>query len=174
MKKASVFSHSYLSTCRSSCDRDHVASCDGFMTSSQWLTLSDLGRRFGLSAKHCGHALDHQGWRDCNGHPTQAAITAGAAQRHNTHHHSPSNRWNADICATLISSHGHHPINRSEQVAQWVTLLEAMEEGSASVSTSPGQMAEDLPLDLIEEVNLQLSHRGCRFQVQRFEESTSL
>jgi hypothetical protein len=49
-----------------------------------------------------------------------------------------------------------------------------MEEGSASVSTSPGQMAEDLPLDLIEEVNLQLSHRGCRFQVQRFEESTSL
>ena len=144
------------------------------MTNSQWLTLSDLGRRFGLSATHCGRALDHEGWRDGNGHPTQTAISAGAAQRHNNHHHSPSNRWNAEICATVISSRCHPAINRSEQVAQWVTLLEAMEEGSASVSTSPGQMAEDLPTDLIEEVNLQLSHRGCRFQVQRFEESTSL
>ncbi|ABI46376.1 hypothetical protein [Synechococcus sp. CC9311] len=144
------------------------------MTSSQWLTLSNLGHRFGLSAKHCGHALDHQGWRDRNGHPTETAITAGAAQRHNNHHHSPSNRWNADICSTIISPHGHHPINRSEQIAQWVTLLEAMEEGSASVSTSLEQMAEDLPLDLIEEVNLELSNRGCRFQVQRLEESSSL
>lgn len=73
----------------------------------------------------------------------------------------------------MLSKHGNRPIHRSEQISQWVTLLEAMEEGSASVSTSPDQMAEDLPFDLIEEVNHQLSHRGCRFQVQRFEESTS-
>ena len=143
------------------------------MTTSQWLTLSDLGRSFGLSARHCGHALDHEGWRDSNGHPTPEAIAAGAAQLHNNHHHRPSNRWNVDICSTVICPHGNHPINRSEQVAQWVTLLEAMEEGSASVSTSPEQMAEDLPLDLIEEVNLQLSDRGCRFQVQRFVESST-
>ena len=143
------------------------------MTSSQWLTLSDLGRRFGLSAKHCGLALDHQGWRDRNGQPTQTAITAGAAQSYNNHHHRSSNRWNADICCTVISRE-NHSINRGEHVEQWVTLLEAMEEGSASISTSPSQMAKDLPLDLIEEVNLQLSQRGCRFQVQRFEESPSL
>ena len=128
------------------------------MTTTQWLTLSDLGRRFGLSARHCGHALDHEGWLDSNGHPTPEAIAAGAAQLHNNHHHRPSNRWNVDICSTVICPHGNHPINRSEQVAQWVTLLEAMEE--------------DLPLDLIEEVNLQLSNRGCRFQVQRFVESS--
>ena len=39
---------------------------------------------------------------------------------------------------------------------------------------STDQMAEDLPIDLIEEVNHQLSHRGCRFQVQRLEENSSL
>ena len=100
-------------------------------------------------------------------------MTAGAAQRHNNHRHSPSNRWNAEICAAVLSSHGQRPIKRSEQVSQWVTLLEAMEEGSASISMSTEQMAEDLPIDLIDDVNLQLSHRGCRFQVQRLEESSS-
>ena len=144
------------------------------MTTSQWLTLSDLGRRFGLSARHCGHALGHEGWRDRNGHPTQAAITAGAAQRHNHLHHSPSNRWSLEVCAAILSSHGKSPIHRIEQISQWVTLLEAMEEGSASLSTSTDQMAEDLPLDLIEDVNHQLSHRGCRYQVHRLEESNSL
>ena len=144
------------------------------MTTSQWLSLSDLGRRFGLSARHCGRVLNHEGWRDRSGHPTQAAITAGAAQQHNNHHHSPSNRWKADICAAVLSTHDQRPIKRSEQVSQWVTLLEAMEEDSASISMSTDQMAEDLPIDLIEEVNHQLSHRGCRFQVQRFEESSSL
>ena len=144
------------------------------MTTSQWLTLSDLGHRFGLSARHCGRVLDREGWRDHSGHPTQAAIAAGAAQQHNSHHHIPSNRWNAEICATVLSSHGQRPIKRSEQVSQWVTLLEAMEEGSASISMSTEQMAEDLPNDLIDDVNHQLSHRGCRFQVQRLEENSSL
>ncbi len=144
------------------------------MTTSQWLTLSDLGRRFGLSARHCGHALDHEGWRDRNGQPTEAAITAGAAQRHNHHHHRPSNRWSLEVCTAILSSHVKSPIHRSEQISQWATLLEAMEEGSASLSTSTDQMAEDLPLDLIEDVNHQLSHRGCRYQVHRLEESNSL
>ena len=144
------------------------------MTTTQWLSLSDLGRRFGLSARHCGRVLSHEGWSDRSGHPTQAAMTAGAAQQHNNHHHSPSNRWNADICAAVLSTHGQRPIKRSEQVSQWATLLEAMEEGSASISTSTDQMAEDLPIDLIEEVNLQLNHRGCRFQVQRLQEISSL
>ena len=143
------------------------------MTTSQWLTLSGLRHRFGLSARHCGRVLDHEGWRDHSGHPTQAAMTAGAAQQHNSHHHIPSNRWNVDICAAVLSSHGQRPIKRSERVSQWVTLLKAKEEGSASISTSTDQMAEDLPMNLIEEVNLQLSHRGCRFQVQRLEESSS-
>ena len=74
----------------------------------------------------------------------------------------------------VLSTHGQRPIKRSEQVSQWATLLEAMEEGSASISTSTDQMAEDLPIDLIEEVNLQLNHRGCRFQVQRLQEISSL
>ena len=144
------------------------------MTTSQWLTLSYLGSRFGLSARHCGHALDHEGWRDRNGQPTQAAITAGAAQSHNHHHHRPSNRWSLEVCAAILSGHGKSPIHRSEQISQWVTLLEAMEEGSASISMSTEQMAEDLPIDLIEGVNHQLSHRGCRFQVQHLEGSSSL
>ena len=93
------------------------------MTTSQWLTLSDLGHRFGLSARHCGRVLDHEGWRDRSGHPTQAAIAAGAAQQHNSRYHIPSNRWNAEICATVLSSHGQRPLKRSERVSQWVTLL---------------------------------------------------
>ncbi|MEJ6658070.1 MAG: hypothetical protein QNK79_02160 [Synechococcus sp. ArSW.bin.68] len=84
-----------------------------------------------------------------------------------------SNRWNADICASVLSTHGHRPIERSEQISQWVRLPEAIEEGSASISMSTDQMAEDLPMDLIEGVNLQLSHQGCRFQVQRLQKISS-
>ena len=128
------------------------------MTSSQWLTLSDLGRRFGLSAKHCGHALDHQGWRDCNGHPTQAAITAGAAQRHNTHHHSPSNRWNADICATVISSHGHHPIH----LQQVGILCLKCKKASSEVCWKTAKMARGGSLGGLIWVKKRLKNRSCR------------
>jgi len=85
----------------------------------------------------------------------------------------PIKSLEAGICASVLSTHGHRPIKRSEQVSQSVRLLEAIEEGSASISMSNDQMAEDLPMDLIEGVNLQLSHQGCRFQVQRLQKISS-
>ena len=50
------------------------------MTNSQlWLSLTDLGRMYGISAIHCGRALNLNGLRDQKGKPTQEAIQAGAA-----------------------------------------------------------------------------------------------
>ncbi len=141
------------------------------MTTSQWLTLSDLGRRFGISTGHCGRALDKQGWRDRRGLPTEAAIVAGAAQQQTAHHLSPASRWNVEVCASVLSNQGYRPLSRSEHVSQWVSLLEAMEQGSDSISTSADQMAEELPTDLVEDVNHQLMNRGCRFQVSRLEKT---
>ena len=50
---------------------------------------------------------------------------------------------------------------------QWTDLLEAMAAGSPSITTSADQMAEELPSDLVDAVNLQLNRRGCRYQVRR-------
>ena len=41
-----------------------------------WLSLTDLGRIYGISAIHCGRILEQQGWRDRRGRPTQEALEA--------------------------------------------------------------------------------------------------
>ncbi len=56
--------------------------------------------------------------------------------------------------------------NRDRQIEQWAQLLEALEEGSPSVNATAEQMAEDLPKELIKEVNDQLAKRGCEFRVE--------
>ena len=53
----------------------------------------------------------------------------------------------------------------STQVEQWAILLEALQEGSPSINATPEQMAEELPSELIGEVNDQLAQRGCCFRV---------
>ena len=45
---------------------------------TSWLSLTDLGRIYGISAIHCGKTLEHQGWRDRRGRPTQSALDANA------------------------------------------------------------------------------------------------
>ena len=64
----------------------------------------------------------------------------------------------------LLQSQGYKRITRAQHVKQWVALLEALSEGSASITTTPEQMAEELPAELVADVNAQLSSRGCRFQ----------
>ena len=44
-----------------------------------WLSLTDLGRIYGISAIHCGRILEQQGWRDRRGRPTPAALEIEAA-----------------------------------------------------------------------------------------------
>lgn len=72
--------------------------------------------------------------------------------------------WNATTCTSVLKSQGYKRITRAQHVKQWVALLEALSEGSSSITTTPEQMAEDLPAELVQDVNHQLSRRGCRFQ----------
>ena len=64
-----------------------------------------------------------------------------------------------------MTSIQNQTISRTTQVHQWVQLLEALVVGSPSVAVTPEQMAEDLPQELIHEVNDQLALRGCSFRV---------
>ncbi|MEC7382221.1 MAG: hypothetical protein VYE16_04350, partial [Cyanobacteriota bacterium] len=72
---------------------------------------------------------------------------------------------NAKICKGLLEKSGYQPINRTLQVEQWAELLEALEEGSPSINATAEQMAEDLPEELVGDVNDQLAQRGCHFRV---------
>jgi hypothetical protein len=51
------------------------------------------------------------------------------------------------------------------QVQQWTQFLEAMTEGSPSIAATVEQMAEEIPGELVDDVNHQLASRGCSFRV---------
>ena len=132
-----------------------------------WLSLTDLGRIYGISAIHCGRSLEQQGWRDRRGRPTPAALEAGAAMHAGPHGQGRSVLWNRAICGTHLESQGYEPMSRSLLVDQWTQLLEALELGSPSINATADQMAEDMPKELVEDVNDQLAARGCTYRVSR-------
>ena len=134
------------------------------MATPIWLSLTDLGQLFGISSTHCGRALDRIGWRDRHGRPTATAVEAGAANTSGSSVQPRTAVWNSKVCSNLLQSQGYKRITRAQHVKQWVALLEALSEGSASITTTPEQMAEELPAELVADVNAQLSSRGCRFQ----------
>ena len=134
-------------------------------TEPQWLSLTDLGRIYGISAVHCGRLLSEAGLRDANGQPSRHALRSGCAIRgHQPHAHGPT-QWHRSHCQTVFRQAGLEPIQRTTLVQQWAQLLSALTEGSPSISTSAAQMAEDLPGELVEPVNAELRHIGCSFQV---------
>ncbi|KZR68822.1 hypothetical protein PMIT1313_02446 [Prochlorococcus marinus str. MIT 1313] len=133
--------------------------------SPSWLSLTDLGRIYGISAINCGRALQLQGLRDRHGRPTPGALETGAAHKHGPQTPPRTALWNAKICKGLLEKSGYQPINRTLQVEQWAELLEALEEGSPSINATAEQMAEDLPEELVGDVNDQLALRGCHFRV---------
>ena len=137
----------------------------GMALNSPWLSLSDLGRLYGISAVHCGRILEKNGWRDHRGRPTPTALEAGAASSIAPHSQGRSVFWSRSLCTDLLNSNGYTPISRSQQVEQWTQLLEALQLGSPSVCATADQMAEDMPKELIEEVNQQLKLRGCSYRV---------
>ena len=132
-----------------------------------WLSLTDLGRIFGISAVHCGRNLEQLGWRDRRGLPSPEALESGAAKTSGPHGQSQSTLWNREICGGAFEDKGYRPMPHSQQVQQWTYFLEAMAEGSPSINATVEQMAEDIPGDLVEDVNHQLAARGCRFRVPR-------
>ena len=134
-------------------------------TSSSWLSLSDLGRIYGVSAIHCGKTLQEKGWRDKNGRATSTAIEAGAVSSKAERNSKNNPLWNSVICTKVFEESGHKPVNRNLEINQWAKLLEALEIGSPSITITAEQMAEELPKDLIPEVNNQLALRGSTFRV---------
>ena len=56
-------------------------------------------------------------------------------------------------------------MSRSLLVDQWTQLLEALDLGSPSINATADQMAEDMPKELVEDVNDQLAARGCNYRV---------
>ena len=132
-----------------------------------WLSLTDLGRVYGISAVHCGRLLTNAGLRDAAGDPTEKAFHGGCAiQRQKPQGHTPV-RWHREHCHTAFAAAQLQPIQRATLVEQWAELLSAMSEGSPSISTSAAQMAEELPSTLVDAVNAQLRQLGCSFQVMR-------
>ena len=132
---------------------------------SPWLCLAELGRIYGISAFHCGRILENHGWRDRRGRPTPAALEAGAASSVGPHGQGRHVFWSHSLCTELLNSNGYTPISRSLQVEQWTQLLEALQLGSPSISATADQMAEEMPNELMEDVNHQLKVRGCSYRV---------
>ena len=132
---------------------------------SPWLCLAELGRIYGISAFHCGRILENHGWRDRHGRPTPAALEAGAASSVGPHGQGRHVFWSRSLCTELLNSNGYAPISRSLQVEQWTQLLEALQLGSPSISATADQMAEEMPNELVEDVNHQLKVRGCSYRV---------
>ena len=117
--------------------------------------------------------LEQQGWRDRRGRPTPAALEVKAASCAGPHGQGRTVFWSRAICAELLESKGYTPMSRNVQIEQWTQLLEAMQQGSPSITATPDQMAEEMPKDLVDEVNHQLQVRGCSYRVSRHHRQTS-
>ncbi len=131
----------------------------------EWLTLTDLGRLYGISAMHCGRLLHQAGLRDGDGEPTARALQAGCAASPPARRHGQQAFWHRSNCREAFEAAGLVTVQRATLVQQWANLLSALTEGSPSISTSAAQMAEEMPTELVEPVNHQLRELGCSFQV---------
>ena len=134
---------------------------------SPWLTLTDLGRLYGISAMHCGRLLQDAGLRSRDGLPTAKAVQSGCASEQQRKPHGGEPIWHRQHCRQAFEAAGLATVQRASLVQQWAALLSALTEGSPSISTSADQMAEDLPGELVDPVNVELRELGCSFQVQR-------
>ncbi|MDM7951878.1 MAG: hypothetical protein QUV07_01480 [Cyanobium sp. CZS 25K] len=129
-----------------------------------WLTLTELGRRYGVSAVHTGKLLVASGLRRSSGEPTAEALAAGLAMRPQPGHHHAS-LWLHQGCAPHLERLGLVPQAQRTLVSLWADLLSALQHGSPSISVSVEEMADDVPRDLVTPVNRELRQRGCSFRV---------
>jgi len=134
-------------------------------TPQSWVTLTDLGRRYGLSAVSCGRVLSEAGLRDADGLPNERAIREGMAFRRPEANANRSSLWHAERCASLFNGLGVRPLDDTRLVQQWAELLAALAEGSEAISTTPDQMAEDLPGHLVPAVNDRLQLLGVTYRL---------
>lgn len=135
-------------------------------SSPEWLTLTEIGRVYGISAVHIGKLLQSAGIRQLDGRPSPEALRTGLAHRR---HSSPSGQtlWNREGCAPYLEQQGLQPRRQRHLVDLWADLLSALQQGSSSVAVSLDDMAEEIPADLVAPVNRKLREQGCSFQVHR-------
>lgn len=136
-------------------------------TATPWISLNELAELFGISTMHLGRVLDHQGWRDRRGQPTPAALEANAARNHGPGGHFRHSQWNRSVCGSVLTAQGYKARSRRQQVRQWAQFLEAMADGSPSINATADQMAEDVPQELVTDVNDQLAERGSQYRIAR-------
>ena len=92
-----------------------------------WLTLTDLGRRFGLSAVSCGRMLSTAGMRDDDGMPSDVALDGGYAYRRPDQNANRSVLWHEERCTELLQR-----VFRNHQVAVR-SVVEAERHAQCSV-----------------------------------------
>lgn len=75
-------------------------------------------------------------------------------------------------CKAMVKlSSSKHPPGRASgskparQVSLWADLLDDLDHGEPSISTTASEMAEDVPTHLRGAVNTELERRGCRFRI---------
>lgn len=133
--------------------------------SADWLSLTDLGRVYGISAVHTGKLLQAAGLRLSDGDPSPRALAEGLAQRqHSGQHHQAL--WHRQGCAPHLERQGYIPQKQRSLVGLWADLLAALQQGSPDVAVSAEEMAGEIPGELVQPVNLELQARGCSFQVR--------
>lgn len=144
--------------------RSGSRSATGTPLSGDWLSLTDLGRVYGISAVHTGKLLQAAGLRLSDGDPSPRALADGLAQRqHSGQHHQAL--WHRQLCAPHLERQGYIPQKQRSLVGLWADLLAALQQGSPDIAVSAEEMAGEIPGDLVLPVNLELRARGCSFQV---------
>jgi hypothetical protein len=131
-----------------------------------WLSLTDLGRLHGISAVQCGRLLQQAGVRQGDGAPSRHALRCGLARRPASGRRLGGAVWHRRGCGEVLESHGLEPTAQRRMVEQWVDLLEALINAEGAISTTPQDMACELPQDLLGAVNARLRERGCDLQLQ--------
>lgn len=134
-------------------------------SAATWVSLTALGRLYGISAVHCGRLLHDAGLRQLNGNATHKALEQGLAYQSQPARPSHGPLWAPQGCGPVFEALGLRPMASHTLVEQWVTLLSALDEGSPSISTTAAEMATELPSDLVAPVNEGLRALGCAFQV---------
>ncbi len=131
-----------------------------------WLTLTELGRLYGLSAVTIGKVLQASGLRQLDGRPSPEALRLGLAfQRHS----SPSRQtlWDREGCSPHLEHQGLKPLRQRSLLELWADLISDLQQGAPAVVMSAEDAAEEVPAELVAPLNRRLRERGCSFQVRQ-------
>ncbi len=133
-------------------------------SATEWLTPTEIGRVYGVSAHHVSQVLQAAGLGQLDGAPTAEALRRGLAQRR---HSSPSKPtlWNRTLFAPYLERAGLHPRRQPQLVDLWADWLSALQQGGDAVVITAEDIAAEIPVELVGAVNQTLRERGCGFQV---------